>query len=437
MRRALPVLGRGALSLLIVALALLVSHTFTPPVVAQTTWVVDDDNPSCVGGIPDFSTITEAVLTASSGDTIRVCEGDYMEPTMSISDNSLTITGPGATPEHDGVATVHHSGGGSSVIDIQADYVVVQGLDLDATTYGISISGDSISIEHNEIRNATAWAVYASGTPGPWYVMVLSNDIHDSNEGVICHAYGCVIAGNTMNVAGGSAAEVIGNAGVITNNVVANGKVVGYGDDLFVADNQVSGPAVGSLLDVSGNPVSVTDNTLTNITGYGMVAEPASGPTSTSVTIARNTFSQVDAPIHLYDSNPGDGATVTATIGGSASEANTFINSGGSLGDSNYLIQMDGPTLDVNAEYNLWGLCTLAEIEQEIYHQVDDPAQGLVDFDPFIAPSGCSPVGGIAELPNIAESRGSQSSYYIALAVTAALLALTAGAWYARRRWLG
>ena len=65
---------------------------------------------------------------------------------------------------------------------------------------------------------------------------------------------------------------------------------------------------------------------------------------------------------------------MTATIGGSAGEANTFIDSGGSLGDSNYLVRMDGPTLDVDAEYNNWGLCTAGEIEQEIYDKADDPA---------------------------------------------------------------
>jgi hypothetical protein len=46
------------------------------------------------------------------------------------------------------------------------------------------------------------------------------------------------------------------------------------------------------------------------------------------------------------------------------------------------------------------------------------------------------PVAGIAELPDVSDSAGRN---YIALAgvPTLALVALTAGAWYARRRWLG
>jgi hypothetical protein len=47
------------------------------------------------------------------------------------------------------------------------------------------------------------------------------------------------------------------------------------------------------------------------------------------------------------------------------------------------------------------------------------------------------PVGGIAELPEVSDSSGPN---YAALAgglAAAALLALAAGGWYARRRWVG
>jgi hypothetical protein len=47
-----------------------------------------------------------------------------------------------------------------------------------------------------------------------------------------------------------------------------------------------------------------------------------------------------------------------------------------------------------------------------------------------------APVGGLAELPDASDSAG-RNYVAVALAGLAALLALTAGAWYARRRWLG
>jgi hypothetical protein len=391
-------LNRGVLALLIIALALLASPGLARPADAQTTIVVDDDNHNCVdGNPPDWSTIDSAVMVANPGDTIRVCEGDYAAPYGDITTDHLTITGPGATPENDGVAIVHHSGhhsGWSSpIFRIYGDGVVVEGLDLNAVpppgftdpTIAIESQSNSLTIQHNEIRNATAQAVYASGR----YVQVLSNNIHDNQEGIHCQCADSALSGNTVNGTGNSALAVYGNGSVITDNAVTNGTVEAYGDDALISSNRISGATVGTLIHVEGNFIGVTDNTLSDSTGYGIMA--ASGNcTSTSVTIGRNTFTRITAPIHLYDQNASDDLTLTATIGGSASQANTFLDSGGSLGDSNYLVQMDGAPFDVNAQYNKWGLCTPAEIEQEIYDKADDPALGRVIYEPFIAPSGCS-----------------------------------------------
>jgi len=389
------VLNRSVLSLLILALALLASPTVTPPVAAAPiTWSVDDDPDNCMGPDPaDFTTIFAAILAASPGDTIHVCEGDYTEDSMAIYDNELTIEGSGASVTH-----VHWSGGGDVMLTIQADGVVVRDLDLDATPPhpgdlfdAILIGGDRLTIQNNEIRNATRAAITTQhAAPLPSHVEVLTNNIHDNASGVAQGCDDCVFSGNTVNGGGHGALFVDGHRNVIASNVVVDGTVAAYGDDLLVSNNQISGTTVGPLLYAMGNSIAVTDNTLSGTTGYGIEALTLSPDRSTSVTIARNTFNEVDAPIYLLDSTPGDSVPLTATIGGSASEANTFIDSGGSLGDANYLVQMDGPTSGVNATYNNWGLCTAAEIEQEIYHQADDPALGAVDFEPFIAPGSCS-----------------------------------------------
>ena len=375
-------LNRSVLSLLIVAVAVLASPGLAAPVDAQTTIIVDDDFVNCVDGLsPDWHTISFAVADASPGDTIHVCPGDYTEPSMSIYDNELTIEGSGASVTH-----VHHSGAGNGLLIIYADYVVVEFLDLEAPgTHAIISWGNSISIENNEFRNAYA-AVGAWGSN----VGVLSNSIHDTETGIGCWGDGCVVSGNTIQAVRGIGSY--GNGGVVTDNVV-HGTVSAGGDDQLVANNQISGPGAAGypLMDLYGH-VTVTDNAL-NTWDKGIIAQPIADPghaLSASITIARNTFDQVDAPILLLDTDPGDAFTMTATIGGSASEANTFIDSGGSLGDSNYLVQMDGVTFDVDAEYNKWGLCTATEIEREIYDKADDPVLGAVDFEPFIAPGSCS-----------------------------------------------
>jgi hypothetical protein len=385
---------RGPLYLLIAVLALLASSTLSPPVAAVGgTWVVDDDSSDCVdGSAPDYPTITQALAVAMNGDTIRVCEGDYTESSFVIT-ASLTITGPGAPTTNDGVATVHHGGGSSAMFAITADGVTLEGLDLDATpppgfpflTGGIESTGDYVTIRYNEIRNATSSAVSANGSN----VSVHENNVHDNGTGISCVCDDSGFWGNTVDGAGSVALTLHGARGTVAGNIVTNGTVNAMGDVLEVENNQISVGTANSALYVSGNPVTVRNNTLSDATYYGIEVVPgmASG---TSVTISSNTFTQINTPINLRDGDPTDAFTLNATIGGSPPDANTFVNSGGTLGDQNYLVEMEGPTAGVNAEHNDWGLCTAAEIEQEIYHQVDDPAQGLVDFEPFIQPGTCA-----------------------------------------------
>jgi hypothetical protein len=389
------VLNRTVLCLLIVTLALLASPGLAPPASAAQTLVVDDDYDPCEPAINIYTSIQQALGDASSGDTIRVCEGDYWETQIQVGHDYLTITGPGATPADDGVATVHLSFLATLFV-IFADYVVVQGLDLDAAppnpgamTQAIQIVGSSVTIEHNEIRNATRRAVFVGDIPTPRHVRVLSNNIHDSQDAVVCNCDDSVVAGNTVNVTD-FAVDIVGDGGNVTNNTIVHGRVNASGDDSFISTNQITGPASGPLLRVSGSRVGVTDNTLSGTTGYGIQALIYQGSESMDVTILRNTFTDIRTPIYLSDWDPNDPFTLTAGIGGSASDANTFVDSGGSLGDGDQLLSLVNVTMDVNAQYNNWGLCSLAEIEQEIYHQVDDPALGFVDFDPFIAPSSCS-----------------------------------------------
>jgi Tol biopolymer transport system component len=65
---------------------------------------------------------------------------------------------------------------------------------------------------------------------------------------------------------------------------------------------------------------------------------------------------------------------------------------------------------------------------------VEDDTNGTYDI--FVHDRGPMAVGGTAQLPDVSDSSGLN---YIAVAglAAAAMLALTAGAWYARRRWLG
>jgi hypothetical protein len=394
------VLNKGSLYLLAITLALLASPGLPRPAAAAPSIVVDDDSPfGCnVAPLGVVPTITTALTLVGNGDTIQVCAGDYTEDTLYIN-VSVTITGPGATPANDGVATLHHSNGGASnMVDISANGVTFEGLDLDATpppgwffdTSGISGKGNYVTIQDNEIRNATSTAVGMGGIPSPTDVNILRNNVHDNNGvGIGCYCDHSGLWNNTVDGAGSTALGLEGNQGTIGGNVVTNGTVSVAGNNLVVQNNQISAGTASSTLYVSGSSVTVTGNDLSNADYYGVEATPGMA-SSTSVSITHNTFTDIRVPINLNDWDPNDAFGLTATIGGSPSEANTFVGSGGSLGDQSYLVEMDGATSNVNAEYNNWGLCTLAEIEQEIYDHADDPAQGVVDYDPFIAPASCS-----------------------------------------------
>ena len=393
-------LNKGVLFLLTIALALLASPGLGLPAVASPdTLVVDDDGTPCLQTPIVFSTIEAAVEAANSGDTIRVCEGDYWESGIAVYTDYVTITGPGATPEDDGVATVHLSLAG--LFTITADYVTLQGLVLDATsptpsvaTFGVAVAGASnVSINDNEVHSATLHAVvaYPDGSGSrPRFVQVLNNNIHDSADGVKLGIYGhpcddCTVAGNRVSVTGLWAIIVEGNNSNITNNVVAGGSVSGGGDPVTVAENEISGPVSADypLLFASaagGNRVSVTGNRLNDSTGVGIEVEVRPG--GGFLTIQQNTFARIAMPILLDDVGL---YPLAATVGGSQGHANRFVDSGGSLVDNNYLLYAAGVTTDIDATYNDWGLCTAAEVAQEVAS-----SGSVVDFEPFIEPDSCS-----------------------------------------------
>src|SRR6185503_3798722 len=64
-------------------------------VAAAATLVVDDDGmgsvANCNDATPTYLTISAAVLAASSGDTIKVCPGTYLENV--VLNKSLTLLG--------------------------------------------------------------------------------------------------------------------------------------------------------------------------------------------------------------------------------------------------------------------------------------------------------------------------------------------------------
>jgi hypothetical protein len=86
--------------------------------------------------------------------------------------------------------------------------------------------------------------------------------------------------------------------------------------------------------------------------------------------------------------------------------------------------------------YNLCDVKSAAPLQIQCYHEDTGAVQvwNVPDLI-FVSPVATS-VGGVAELPDVASDSGSSAGTYAALAggLAAAVVALSAGAWYARRR---
>ncbi|MCJ7578671.1 MAG: right-handed parallel beta-helix repeat-containing protein, partial [candidate division Zixibacteria bacterium] len=65
---------------------------------------------------------------------------------------------------------------------------------------------------------------------------------------------------------------------------------------------------------------------------------------------------------------------VLVIIGGDSSSYNLICD------NDSFALYLEHCNDDINATYNYWGKSLVSQIEQEIYHQVDDPSLGLVDF---------------------------------------------------------
>lgn len=377
--------------------ALLLAVGPVPTVVEAATLSVDDDASDCIdGGTPDYVALSAALAAAGSGDTIRVCEGDYTETSMSINAPSpLTIAGPGDTPEEDGTATIHHGGGFTTLFDINADNIAVSGLILDlsppVSSSGFEISGDNVTVANNEIADGNATAITITGTPRPVGVVVTGNYIHDNGDNVVAYCNSCQITDNTIAAGDTRGIDLVGDDGIITGNTVTEGNagIRASGTNNLVADNAVTASSGGTAIMVFPGDAVVRDNILSGASGTGidvLLWSPAFS--DIQVEIIRNTLTNFDTGIELRDNDFGDAFVIDALVGGSEANANTFRSTGGTPSDHYFLLDNDSPSA-VSAEYNDWGLCTAAEIAREVNDQSDDASLGPVDFVPFIEPPDC------------------------------------------------
>jgi len=403
------------------ALVLVISLTMVAavPVMAQTTWYVDDDNcpgpGSGIAGDP-FCTIQAAIDASNSGDTINVDVGTYAGFTVPSTKANLTIFG--AQADVDPAGSVHR--GSESVITgqvtIQADDVTLNGFKMTSTYIAAGYtSALNVNISHNILENVTAtWGAIhlhghhqcdggyigyntISGAVGDGIWTMGNNDVvveYNHILGVTGTAIECinhvgtgiVIHGNTITNPGQKGINYWAEAGaVISDNIVSDTgwEAIFTDRQATISGNQVTGGAsygirvwfgaAGST--VSGNTISniafegiqsdvlvtITNNDITGASQGIQLSSLASDSVIDGNNIHDNQYRGVSITSDVTD------ATVTnnhiakhlycgVTVWGDGDGSGIHINDNSITGSKwFYGVESMRTTSDVDAENNWWG----------------------------------------------------------------------------------
>ena len=128
-----------------------------------------------------------------------------------------------------------------------------------------------------------------------------------------------------------------------------------------------------------------------------------------------------------------------ALVGGNAYQGRAYVFSGA---DGSLLFTLDTPNPQAYAEFGM--SVAVGDVNNDGNGDIaaggwreDEGGNDMQGRAYVFSSPPLPPVGGVAELPDVAQSGDSSAATYAALAggLAAALVALTAGAWYARRRW--
>jgi hypothetical protein len=315
-----------------IAMALVAaSAVWAMPAHAATTFVVDDDGAAtatdCNAAGSAFRSIQLAINAAASGDTVKVCPGEYNQPLV-ISGKGINLIGAkvgvnGATRAFGQNAESVIGTVGKDLDAIQvgpgASNTVVDGFTIQNSRNGVNTlnDGSGYIVRNNIIRNNAIGIGFSSSGVIP--SVVTRNKITANNNGFSGGGAGegCLGPNDATTQCGeGLPASSSGN-GIYTDNGLSNATISGN----FVGLNRNAGIFIFNCVGGVDSGIGITGNTLqNNWTDISLV------DAVTGVTVTKN---------KTNDNKPGNdtnwgssifvGGTTGVTIGGpTKADGNTF-----------------------------------------------------------------------------------------------------------------
>ncbi len=394
------------------------------PALLAGTWTVDSNG----GG--DFTTIQAAIDSSAPGDLIQVVGGTYEEDLVvhtsvtieAVTGDVVTIYPATSNPGSGVGAQISTT---TQLCMIEADDVTLRDLTFNGNNPNLPLNLDARNgvivnyetgpwdrltvdnctarnfelraisastgsdhlIRNNFVRNAKAMPMESTGIM-LWYGTgtIENNEVVHCSLGIVNHnrSTGDIFQNDISNCDLGVLTNGCQGPSAVYENLITDcdqgHQMIGLHADVTSHHNTFIN--CGYAFNLFGSTANsfIEDNFIDGQAGYnahGIKANTDLSPWGTNTIIGhvkRNQFLNLTNGIVFQETSASKHELVDLVIGGALGDHNTF------RGISNLNLRLLNCDNNIDASYNSWGVATAASIENSIYHQVDDPALGLVDF---------------------------------------------------------
>jgi hypothetical protein len=301
--------------------------------------------------------------------------------------DSPILTPPGTIDARNGIITNYTAGDWSNlkVQNCTVKNVYLRGIYAAAQNPN-NLTG--VDFNHNTISNVKGWSMQSAammlwGSSGD----AKHNTISDASLGIFYHWYsdGKIDSNSvtTSEVCLGTNSNDAATS--ISYNTMTNSdegiQTVYILAPVNVTFNSITACTSGVVLYGGGSAQNnVWDNSITGLGYYSTYGFWCStDPYGVlSANLKRNTIKDNFYGMVLNEAHGNNAALLSVLIGGASADRNFIYN------NINYELLLEYCNDNQTATYNYWGKSSYAQIEEEIYHKVDQPDLGLVTFNPGI-----------------------------------------------------